>query len=303
MGPSPTSARSDVLYDTWDDTSCDVSTFTCTNGLPVSHSTDGGRTWSLSYADRISQDPNGCSFAQYIGAQPLVDPKNGTLYVAAEKLAVTDTGCTFDQPLVRSQVVFRSTDGGTTFGPATTIATVTPATPQGALDLGDGKFIRTIEFPTLALAGGSLYAAWNDGANGNSHVRIARSSDGAASWSTSWVTTGSGDELQPSLTASKSGLHVLYYQRNNDNTLDVAEASGTNGAGWTTSLVSSQSFPGVVTVPQFDPQIGFGYMGDYLGSATDGTKTFYAWGDNRNTLTNFTHPSGRHDPDVYFAKK
>ena len=43
-------------------------------------------------------------------------------------------------------------------------------------------------------------------------------------------------------------------------------------------------------------------MGDYIAGATNGTQQFYAWGDNRNTVTNFTHPTGRNDPDVYFAK-
>ena len=303
VGPSPTNPSADVLYDTWDDTSCDPKTFSCTNGLPVSRSSDGGKTWTLSYADRLTQDPSSCSFAQYIGAQPLVDPKDGSLYIAAEKLAVNDPGCTFVQPLVRSEVVFRSTDGGNTFGPSTTIATVTAATPQGALNLGAGKFIRTIEFPTLALSGKGIYAAWNDGSQGTSHVRIAKSTDAAASWTTSWATQGTGDELQPTLNANKSGLHLLYYQRNGDNTLDVNEANSSNGAAWSTTTISSTSFPGVVTVPQFDPQIAFGYMGDYLASATDGTRSYYAWGDNRDTVTNFIHPAGRHDPNVYFAKK
>jgi len=301
VGPSPTNNKADVLYDTWDDFSCDAATFTCASGLPVSRSTDGGRTWTMAYADKLGDDPNSCSFAQYIGAQPLVDPRQGTLYVATEKLAVLDPNCTFDQPLTRSQVVFRSTDGGQTFSPGTTIATVTAATPQGALNLGSGQFIRTIEFPTLALYAGTLYATWNDGASGSSHIRVGASSDGGQTWTTSWVTQGSNDELQPSLSADRSGLRVLYYQRNNDNSLDVALASSKNGSAWTTSRVSSTSFPGVVTVPQFDPQISFGYMGDYISNVSDGTHSYFAWGDNRNIVTNFTHPRGRHDPDVFFA--
>lgn len=303
VGPSPTNKNTDVLYDTWDDTSCDPATFTCSNGLPVSHSTDGGKTWTLTYADKLRQDPTSCSFAQYIGAQPLVDRKDGTLYVAAEKLAVDDPNCTFDQPFTSNEVLFRSTDGGQTFGAATTISAVTPATRQGALNLGAGHFIRTIEFPTLAISDGKLYAAWNDGASGNSHIKIAKSADGGTTWASSNVTQGSGDELQPSLTANNKGLHLAYYQRNKDNTLDVNEGTSADGNTWTTKRITSQSFPGVVTVPQFDPQIAFGYMGDYIASTTDGNSQFYAWGDNRNTITNYTHPAGRHDPDVYFARK
>ena len=57
------------------------------------------------------------------------------------------------------------------------------------------------------------------------------------------------------------------------------------------------------TVPQFDPQIAFGYMGDYIANVSDGTHLYLAWGDNRDRVTNFTHPSGRNDPDVFFAKR
>jgi hypothetical protein len=303
VGPSPTNSKADVLYDTWDDFNCGA--VTCGNGLPVARSTDGGQTWSRSYADQLVQDPNStsCSFAQYIGAQPLVDPRNGTLYIAAEKFSVTDPDCTYDQPFVSSEVVFRSTDGGQSFSTGVTIATVTSATPLGALDLGNGQFIRTVEFPTLALSNGTLYAAWNDGASGNSHIRLAASGDDGQTWSLSWASQGSNDELQPALTADKAGLHLLYYQRNSDNTLDVVLASSRNGSGWTTARVTSTSFPGVVTVPQFDPQIAFGYMGDYIANVSDGTHSYFAWGDNRDIVTDYTHPRGRHDPDVFFAKQ
>jgi hypothetical protein len=57
----------------------------------------------------------------------------------------------------------------------------------------------------------------------------------------------------------------------------------------------------VHTLPQFDPQIGFGYMGDYISLVSDGKHQYFAWGDNRDRVVNFTHPGGRHDPDVFFA--
>jgi hypothetical protein len=67
--------------------------------------------------------------------------------------------------------------------------------------------------------------------------------------------------------------------------------------------VSDQSFPGVLNFPQFDPIIAFGYMGDYIGQATDGTSQYFAWGDNRNKIVNFLYPRGRNDPDVYAARQ
>ena len=43
------------------------------------------------------------------------------------------------------------------------------------------------------------------------------------------------------------------------------------------------------------------YMGDYAGIAADANNFYLAWGDNRNTVITPAYPSGRPDPDVYFA--
>ena len=67
--------------------------------------------------------------------------------------------------------------------------------------------------------------------------------------------------------------------------------------------VSTVSSPGVFTIPQFDPIIASAYMGDYIGSATDGNRQYFAWGDNRDSVTTFMWPQGRNDPDVFFAKQ
>lgn len=303
VGRDPKVASRDNLYVAWDDFSAD-STGAASAGLPVATSSDHGATWSLHYADKIVSDPNSCSFGQYIGAQPLVDPSNGTLYVAAEKITVDDPTCTGAGQPTFSQVIFTSTNGGNTFGPAVTIASITPATPTGALQLGPGQFVRTIEFPTLALRGKTLWAAWNDGATGRSHINLATSSDAGAKWRVSAATRGSGDEIQPALSVDAAGLHLAYYQRNADNTLDTVLAdSADSGIHFSATAVTTRSFPGVHTVPQFDPQLAFGYMGDYIANVSDGTHQYLAWGDNRDLVTNFTHPRGRNDPDVFFARR
>src|SRR4029077_5389080 len=104
------------------------------------------------------------------------------------------------------------------------------------------------------------------------------------------------------LSADSSGPHLLYYQRHPNNTLDALVGNSTNGgASFTTTRVTSVSFPGVFTDPQFDPIIAFGYMGDYIANVTNGTKRYYAWGDNRDTITNFLGPQGRPDPDFFSA--
>jgi hypothetical protein len=301
-GRDPAIASRDDVYVAWDDFVADESG-TAFNGLPVARSTDHGASWSLHYADKIVTDPSSCSFGQYIGAQPLVDPADGTLFVAAEKIFVDDPECSGGD-VTFSEVVFRSTDGGTSFGPGHTIASVTPATPTGALELGPGELVRTIEFPTLALQGGTLWAAWNDGGTGRSHIRLARSHDAGRTWSTSQVTRGTTDEIQPALSADADGLHLAYYRRNADDTLDTVLADSTDdGVHFTAAAVTSRPFPGVVTVPQFDPQIAFAYMGDYIANVSAGGRVYLAWGDNRDVVRNFMHPAGRHDPDVFFARR
>jgi hypothetical protein len=300
-GPDPSRPSRDDLYVAYDDFSFDLTSGAFFIGLPVARSTDGGASWQITYADRFDANAfPGCSFAQYIGAVPIVDT-DGTLYVAAEKISADDPDCTGVPPSF-SEWIFKSTDGGQTFGAGVHIADVTPSVPNGLLELAPGQYMRNLEFPTMAFLGGALYVAWNDGASGHSHIRIAKSTDGGQTWSLSWATQGSNDELQPSLTGD-TALHLLYYRRNSNNTLDVYVANSPNGSAFVARRVTTQSSPGVFTIPQFDPIIAFGYMGDYIGSATDGTHQYFAWGDNRDTVTNFMWPNGRHDPDVFFAKQ
>jgi hypothetical protein len=80
-------------------------------------------------------------------------------------------------------------------------------------------------------------------------------------------------------------------------------AGTTDGTSFTHTQVSDQSFPGVLNVPNFDPLIAWGYMGDYVANVSDGGHLYLAWGDNRDKVTNFLYPKGRNDPDVFFAKR
>jgi len=306
-GPDPVTKSRDNLYVTWDNFGCDDTG--CFEGLVLARSIDSGATWTTSYLDKhydvFDENNPDCSFQQYIGAQPLVDPKDGTLYIAAERFSVVDVGClggTFTQ----EQSLFVSTNGGATFGPRIKIADVTSATPFGAVNLGPGQFMRTIEFPVMAIFKNALYVAWNNGSNASSdhsHIRLAKSTNRGSSWSLSWVTSGSNDEYQPALSADAGALHLLYYQRNANNTLDVRLGNSTSGSSFNSKRVTTTSFPGVLTVPQFDPIIAWGYMGDYIANASDGSHVYLAWGDNRDKVVNQLWTDGRNDPNVYFAKQ
>ena len=307
VGRDPNIATRDNLYVAYDDFAID-STGQEVTGLPVARSLNGGLTWQLHYADTFTTIPNNCDFQQYIGAQPLVNPANGTLYVVAEKITVTDPTCTGTVPPVFSEVIFKSTDGGVTFpGGGTTIATVTPATPNGLLFLGAGRYARTIEFPTIALQGSTLRVAWNDGGSpdGHSHIRLATSTNDGTTWNAApFVTSGTTtDEIQPALSTVSGVLRLLYYHRYSNNTIDVWIGNSVNGVSFVTKRVTSVPFRGSLTIPQFDPVLAPGYMGDYIANVGSGSHVYFAWGDNRDTVTDFTFPQGRNDPDVFFAKQ
>ena len=298
------------LYDVWDDFTVDPNTGFPQTGLPVAHSADGGQTWTVTYASKLPMfDPSliSCSFNQYIGAQPLV--AGGIVFDAAEFMSVNDPNCT-GAPVTFSEVIFASRDGGSTWS-AGAVIPITPSTPQGlgVFVLGPGQYMRNIEFPVLASFKNSVYMAWNDGGDGSghSHIRLAQLDGSGQLVNTSFVTSGSNDEVQPALSAD-SALHIAYYQISTDaagnGQLDVLVSnSNSSGKSFKVQRVTSQSFPGVFTLPQFDPIIGSTYMGDYIANVSDGQHQYIAWGDNRDIVTNFLWSNGRHDPDVFFAKQ
>jgi hypothetical protein len=306
-GRDPSRPGRDVLYLAWDDFLFGFDDLL--TGLPVARSSDGGRTWTVAYAARHSL-LEGCSFTQYLAAQPIVDPATGTLYVAAERFQVDDPNCEGGE-LVTSEVIFKSTDGGRTFGPAVKIADITPAgtteTAAGpAILLGPGKAMRTAEFPVLAFHRDAIYVAWNEGRGDHSHLRLARSTDQGASWSLRWLTGGNADEAQPALSSDREGLHVLYYSiapTRPNRLIDVAVLDSADGATFSARRVTNRSFPGVLNIQQFDPLIAPYYMGDYLANVSDGGRQYFAWGDNRDRVRNWLYPGGRHDPNVYFARR
>jgi hypothetical protein len=215
--------------------------------------------------------------------------------VFAERI---DVDCSFHATF--SEWVFTSHDGGVTFAPGVKIADVTPVSVDGALFIAPGQAIRTIEFPTVGLHNGVLYAAWNDRGRGTSDLRLARSTNGGVTWSTSFVTAGADEDLQPALTTDNSGIHLAFYRLHASRfTVDALDSS--NGTTFALSQVSDTSFPGVFNFPQFDPIIAQAYMGDYIAVTSDGTRRYFAWGDNRDVITTPLWPQARNDPDIYAA--
>src|SRR5215472_13637872 len=64
IGRDPSVGTRDDIYVSYDDFSFNGLTSTFFTGLPVAHSTDGGRHWTLKYADQFTPPTNSCSFQQ-----------------------------------------------------------------------------------------------------------------------------------------------------------------------------------------------------------------------------------------------
>jgi hypothetical protein len=321
VGADPVTPSRDNLYDAWDDFS--VASAVAgggggggggpveRSGLAVARSIDAGGHWTVTYAAQVPLiqpcpgNPRAFAFTQYFGAQPFVGPATGVLFVASEKVSQTCPGSPTapPNPPTLSQVVFTSRDGGQHFGPETKIADAVFSLPSGTLELAPGRVMRNADFPMLTMLGPDLFAAWNDGRTGRSHIVLSRSSDGVHWSAPVSVTSGGGDELQPAISSDGSSLQILYYHRNPDNTLDVHLASSGDGSSFAFQRVTDQSFPGALTLPRADPIIAPTYMGDYIANVAAGGHRYFAWGDNRDVVTSFLYPQGRPDPDVFFARQ
>ena len=315
-GPDPTVARYNV-YVGWNDFFGDFNA--CPNGymsgLAFSRSVDGGAHYSpVQHLDQFCNPaspggPSNCTFDQYTGADPVVDKNSATLYLAAWHVHGDNPSCTSPPPpnsTTFEQRLFKSTDGGVTWSGPKKIADVNHVFFWGLL--GPGKFVRTADFPDMVVSGNKLYVVWNDARCDQvsclSHIVTATSSDSGQSFaSPAGVTTGTMIELQPQISLDSAGLHVLYLQLGATTFNAVVSNSLNGGASWTAQRVSNAGSQGVFTLPQFDPMADPGYMGDYLANVSFNNHRYFAWGDNRNTLTDFMYPAGRKDPDVYFAKQ
>ena len=112
-------------YTEWDDHGA-------SNLLQMSTTSDGGQTWA----------PAASNGSGVIGGQPLVEP-NGTVIVPIDNANETAVGA------------FNSTNGGSSWSPTTTIATISHHTVAGSLREGP--------LPSAEIdAAGTVYVAWAD---------------------------------------------------------------------------------------------------------------------------------------------
>lgn len=265
-------------------------------------STDGGATFGSTPTVVEQVCANASSPEALVeGSQVAVDLQ-GVVYVSWEEYGMN--GGTFADRKIR---IAKSIDGGASFGAPVTVSEVDCA--GNCADLQG--FIRSTEFPTMAVGEGSanngfVYIAWDDGVDqvpdflsttgfyGFTDILLSESKDGGATWSAPVRVNndpeGNGspytDQFEPALATDKTGrLAVCFYDRRldpNNFLIDrYCASSRDDGMTWTDTKFTPVSFPSVVGQDAF---LSPDYMGDYDVLARDFTNVspgfMDAYGDN-----------------------
>jgi len=299
------------LYLTYSD--FDISRAFCPRiriGIELVRSVDGGATWS----DPVVID-TACFPNQNQGSNVAVDSA-GNVYVAWES---------FPSNLPTNEIdTVRSTDGGASFSPKVTVASVTPV--GNFLGLLQGGF-RNNEFPILAIdrsrgrVAGPIYVAWNDGRFGQipdvfpfsgsqtynfGDALVSRSTDGGASWSAAVKVNNDKnaapspgtDHYLPGIAVDHRGaVGVCWYDRRRDprNVFIDRECAVSRNSGqtWVNHRITKESYAPSLAL---DLLVQPTYMGDYDTTAADtlGQSSGFLGAFGDNTLGN---------PDVRISRR
>lgn len=220
----------------------------------------------------------------------------------------------YDQNFTPRQIRMRkSTDFGLTFGPETSVTTLTSLLTNGGLGLNGG--FRSNSFPQVAVNptdANKLYIVYNDpalptgGDRGNIFFR--QSTDGGSTWGAAVqlnTDATTNDQFFPTIAVKPdgSGLAASWYDRRRDPANNLIERWGVIGtiSGATVTFGANFRIGGQfpVVIGQ-DPVINTVYMGDYDQMAADNSFFYGSWSDN--SLPNPNFPAHQRQPDVRFAK-
>lgn len=212
------------------------------NPLVLARSDDGGRTFAppvpVGEPDRLTVQPTllaGPGGQVLIGALDLGDD--------LDTYQSTHEGRPGPPPAGPWRVVvWRSTDGGATFGPAVTVAADVIPSQRVLVDLAPA--------PAFALdpPRNRAYAAWETGRD----VMLSRSDDGGATWSSPRrVGPSAGGQFLPGVGVAPDGrVDVGFYDRSRDPEdvrAEVVLASSTDGGrSFVTAVISDHAFDSIV---------------------------------------------------------
>jgi hypothetical protein len=255
------SAHRNRIYVAWDHATGNSSSTTNGNNVLLSSSDDGGITFSASVS--VSGDFTGKTGG--IGADPYVT-SDGTVHVAWQDYA---------HGLIADAA---STDGGRTFSPPHTIATV----GGFAFNIAAQNVRGALVYPACGSYSTALYCSYMDGSTSATNVYVAKSTDGGSTWTSTAMPAG-GDQFNQWLAVdpSNGSVNVAYYAtgaHGETSTIYKLARSTNGGTTYTASAIATASTDETCCAPSVD--LGNQY-GDYEGLAAWGGTVRPVWTDRR----------------------
>jgi hypothetical protein len=236
----------------------------------VSHSNDGGSTWTQVPVDSVQKTPH------QDGLTRTAVGKNGTIYVTWL------TGKGSPEPVVIS----KSSDGGNTWSAPQKIAEV-----EGHVGGLPNTYEPVDDYPGIAVDysngpyAGNLYVIMYTWTGSYLRVQMVRSTDGGTTWSKPIYPVPdryTHDQFFPAISVNKDGLVGASWldRRNDPNDIDYQafaaisyDGGQTFGPNW--QLTAAFSNPK-------NNGTGDNWMGDYTGNTWVGDKFIAAWMDSSN---------------------
>lgn len=295
----------DRIYVTWTGFDFGAGGAYLRSAIWISHSDDGGRTWSETKeisgsgafcVTQVTGPANQCDEDQF--SVPAVAP-DGTLYVAFEN---SNTAA----PDFRNQyLVVRSPDGGVTWEGPFKVADLVDGVFDYPVNIVGRQTFTGVQYRVHSAgnitvdSNGKLYLVWSDNRNGtasatNADVFLSWSIDGGQNWSNPVnVSAASGDQFFPWVVVASNGrINVAYYDdgyTGGQVLLGMTLARFPDPVNWTfTAVHSALSDPNKQR--WFSAATGGKtlFIGDYNGLAVDSTgKAHMNWTDLRRNVAAF----------------
>jgi hypothetical protein len=244
----------------------------------VSHSTDGGATWSQT---AVYREPTKAAVDDFTR---MAVGKEGTVYVTWMRCRYSYTDYCADN--VAHMMFSKSTDGGNTWSPPHPTAKVTthfslPNTGQ-----------RVYNYPVIGVdnsdgqGSGNLYVAMNTWTGTHFEVQVIRSTDDGNTWLKPVPVAPASDtrdQFFPALSVSPTGkVGVSWLDRRNDpKNIDYQAFAAISTDG-------GRTFPNTQLTKAFSNPDTNGtqnnWMGDYTGNTWAGPDFIAAWMDSSNGI-------------------
>lgn len=253
----------------------------------VSHSRDGGTTWTVVHVAPWQKYPAGDDNSN------MTIGKDGTIYLTWEHCPGTgaDTACTNN---IAYMVFSKSSDGGSTWSKPSLITAIThspgPCCHSSGMLPNSNVFVENI--PVIGVDNsngphaGNLYLVTYDWTGTYMQVRVMRSTDKGSTWSQPVPVAPPSvthDQFFSWLSVSQNGIiGVSWLDRRND-PLNIsyqafAAFSGDGGVSFSKNYQLTTAFSN----PNNNGYANQAWMGDYTGNTWAGSTFHVAWMDTSN---------------------